>query len=426
MHNIALDLHAQGHHITGSDDEIYEPSLSRLKLAGIAPSTFGWFAENITQDIDIVILGMHAKADNPELLQAQNIGLTIYSYPEFVYHHSRNKKRVVIAGSHGKTTTTAMILHVLNKMGSDFDYLVGAQLVGFDRMVRLTEAPLIVIEGDEYLSSAMDRVPKIHHYKPHIAVITGIAWDHINVFPTFESYIDQFRIFMQTMQSGSLLIYYQKDEILSELVKEVHHLNVKSYDAFSLSVDKNVVFEGEEYPISVIGAHNLQNMHAAKMVCETLGVSKYDFFTAIADFTGANKRLQKVSENHGRLVYLDFAHAPSKVKATTEAFKDWFGKKKLLAVLELHTFSSLNEEFISQYKHSLGKADEAIVFYNEHTLKMKNMPALDETFLKKSFDHPNLKVFTDEKKLYAYLKNENESNILLMTSGNYNKMPLDL
>ena len=425
MHNIALDLHAQGHVVTGSDDEIYEPSLSRLQKAGIAPKEFGWFPDKITGATDIIILGMHAKADNPELKKAQDLGITVYSYPEFVYQHSKNKKRIVIAGSHGKTTTTAMVLHVLNHQGMDFDYLVGAQLNGFDRMVKLSDAPIIVIEGDEYLSSTIDRVPKIHHYKPHIAVVTGIAWDHINVFPTFDNYKDQFRIFADNMPDESTLIYYENDENLVEIITNIKGKTTIPYGALPLTKDKKVSFEGKSFPISIIGNHNLQNMNAARLVCNSLGIDDDRFFDAISDFTGANKRLQKISDSGDRVVYLDFAHAPSKVKATTESFKTWFGDKKLVAALELHTFSSLNKDFITQYSGSLDPADEAIIFYNAHTLKMKNMPPLDDDFLKQCFSHPNLQVFTNETTLFSYLSTKTNENILLMTSGNFNQMSLD-
>jgi UDP-N-acetylmuramate: L-alanyl-gamma-D-glutamyl-meso-diaminopimelate ligase len=426
MHNIALDLHAQGHFVTGSDDEIYEPSLGRLNIAGIAPAAFGWFPQKVTPDTDLVILGMHAKADNPELLKAQELGIKVYSYPEFIYHHSKDKKRVVIAGSHGKTTTTAMILHVLKKCGLDFDYLVGAQLDGFDRMVKLTDAPWIIIEGDEYLSSPVDRVPKIHHYKPDIAVITGIAWDHINVFPTFDIYKEQFRIFCQHIvaQNGHLF-YYAHDSVLSDIVESVVDLNADAYDALSIDLDKNVIYGGQPYKINTIGHHNLQNMQAALNVCLELGITANDFFEAIEDFKGANKRLQKITEKSGQMIYLDFAHAPSKVKATTTSFKDWFEDRPLLAVLELHTFSSLNKEFIVQYKDSLNAAEQAIVFFNEHTLKMKNMPDLDQEFLIEAFGHPHLSVYTNEKALHDYLCTVTDHHLLLMTSGNFNKMSLD-
>ncbi len=427
MHNIALELKATGHDISGSDDEIYEPSLTRLRNAGILPQNFGWNPEKISQEIDFVILGMHAKADNPELIAAQSYGIPVYSYPEFIYRHAFDKKRVVVAGSHGKTTTTAMILHVLQKHRLDFDYLVGAQLEGFERMVKLTDAPIIIIEGDEYLSSPIDRVPKIHHYKPHIAVITGIAWDHMNVFPTFDNYKEQFLIFIKSMEHNSQLFYFEPDAVLCDIVEQSKHPEALPYNSLKINGKKEVVFEDKTYSISTIGEHNLRNMQAAMLVCRSLGIHGSEFMTAIMDFKGASKRLQKVTGNDKRVVYLDFAHAPSKVKATTDAFKEWFGTKKLLAVLELHTFSSLNKDFIPKYADSLKSADKAIVFFNEHTLKMKNMPPLDESFLMTSFGHSHLEVFTDEKKLKNRItdKEFEYHNILLMTSGNFNKMDMD-
>ena len=428
MHNIALDLHAQGHVVSGSDDEIYEPSLSRLKTAGIAPKEFGWNEHNITPDIDIVVLGMHAREDNPELIKARELGLTIMSYPAFVYDRSRDKQRIVIAGSHGKTTTTAMILHVLKKLGVSFDYLVGAQLEGFDRMVKLTDAPIIIIEGDEYLSSPLDRVPKIHHYRPHISVTTGIAWDHINVFPTFDIYKEQFAIYFDMIEDGGTLIYYKEDEVLAELVaKSTNNVTKLPYTGLKKNDDMSIVFENEIYPVSIIGNHNLQNLNAARLVCLTLGINKRRFFKAIADFSGASKRLQKLADSKGRLVFLDFAHAPSKVKATTTSVKEWYGDKKMLAVLELHTFSSLNAEFIPQYLDSLFSADRAIVFYNKHTLEMKQMPDLDHNFIKESFGAKDLEILTDKNVLYDRLSGDEfgDYNILLMTSGNFDKMSLE-
>lgn len=428
MHNIALDLHAQGHLVTGSDDEIYEPSLSRLTKVGIAPKKFGWDEANITQDIDIVVLGMHAREDNPELVKSRELGLTIMSYPAFVYERSKDKQRIVIAGSHGKTTTTAMILHVLKKLGVSFDYLVGAQLEGFDRMVKLTDAPLIIIEGDEYLSSPLDKVPKIHHYKPHISVTTGIAWDHINVFPTFEVYKEQFSIYFDMIESGGTLIYYSDDAVLNEIVSKAKEDIIKlPYTGLVKNDEMSIVFENEIYPVSIIGNHNLQNLNAARLVCLTLGINTRRFFKAIADFSGANKRLQKLNDSKDRLVFLDFAHAPSKVKATTTSVKEWYGNKKLLAVLELHTFSSLNKAFLPQYINSLAAADQAIVFYNKHTLEMKQMPDLDIRYIQECFGYSGLIVLTDKEELSNLLKGDDykEYNILLMTSGNFDKMSLD-
>lgn len=425
MHNIALDLKAQGHIITGSDDEIYEPSLSRLENKGIAPDKMGWFPDKINTDLDFVILGMHARDDNPELLKAQKLGIKVYSYPEFIYLQAKEKLRVVIAGSHGKTTTTAMVMHVLKKIDRSFDYLVGAQLEGFDRMVQLTDAPLIIIEGDEYLSSPTDRRPKILHYKPQITAITGIAWDHINVFPTFDIYIDQFRQYCNTIDTDGTLIYYNDDVNLKKIATNATVKNKIPYLALPINENREVVWNTQNYPIQTIGNHNLQNMNAARLVCNQIGISDDVFFISIADFNGASKRLQKISDIAGRQVYLDFAHAPSKVQATTKSFKDWFNDKPLIAVLELHTFSSLNAEFIQQYKDTLNSAEQAIIYYNEHTLQMKNMPPLDASFVKSSFNHPDLQVYTDEQLLHDYLKTKKDSNLLLMTSGNFNKMPLN-
>ncbi|MCZ2101679.1 MAG: Mur ligase domain-containing protein [Chitinophagales bacterium] len=425
MHNIALDLHDQGNIVTGSDDEIYDPAWSRLQKASLAPEAMGWFPDKIHSNLDYIILGMHAKTDNPELLKAQQLGIPVYSYPAFVFLQSQNKKRVVIAGSHGKTTTTAMVMHVLKKLNMDFDYLVGAQLEGFDRMVRLSDAPLIIIEGDEYLSSPIDRRPKILHYKPDIAVITGIAWDHINVFPTFDHYKEQFKLFCDTINSNGTLIYYEQDpEVAAIASNALIHTKI-GYSILPTNQENQVVWNQQCYPIQTIGNHNLQNMRAAGLVCEQLGIDIDTFFKSIYDFTGASKRLQKISSQDGRQIYLDFAHAPSKVTATTQSFKAWFDDKPLLAVLELHTFSSLNPEFIGQYKGSLDAAENAVVFYNEHTLKIKNMPALDRDFVQQSFGHPNLQIFTDEVALHAYISSQTDCHILLMTSGNFNKMSLD-
>jgi len=429
MHNLAIDLHQMGHHISGSDDEIYEPSLSRLRKEGIAPAEFGWFADKITHDIDYIILGMHARIDNPELLRAQELKIQIYSYPELVYKMSEHKKRIVVAGSHGKTTTTAMILHVLKKLNIDFDYLVGAQISGFDKMVKLSDAPIIIIEGDEYLSSPIDRRPKIHHYKPHISVITGIAWDHINVFPTFEDYVHQFKIYLDLFEENGVLIYYEKDSNLNSLaLSSVNKIQKIPYGMLTRKGSDSVEYKAHLYPISVIGNHNLQNLNAALLVCQQLGIVDQTFFEAIKDFTGANKRLQRLNAPGKRGIYLDFAHAPSKVKATTDSLKEWFGDTKLLAVLELHTFSSLNAEFLPQYKSSLDAADEVAVFYSKHALKMKKMPDLDPSFISTCFDHKNLKVFDQKSHLMSLLEDSkyDQYNILMMTSGNFDGLDLNI
>lgn len=420
MHNLALALHDLGYHITGSDDEIYEPSRSRLAKEGLLPQTMGWHPEAITDQLDCIILGMHAKPDNPELRQAQEMNIPIYSYPEYIAKESAGQRTVVVAGSHGKTTTTAMIMHVLSKIGMNYDYLVGAQLAGFDRMVRLSNAPLIILEGDEYLSSPIDRRPKIMHYRPDIAVITGIAWDHINVFPTYDIYIDQFRQFIVDMTADSSLIYFGEDPSLVAILAESHHkCATESYGEVAQNAGR-VVVAGETYQVNVIGRHNMQNLEAARKVCNHLGVSDRQFFEQIADFTGAAKRLQYRGDRGEYKVYQDFAHAPSKVTATCSAVKAWYGDQKLYAFLELHTFSSLNKDFIPQYRHALQMADAAFVVFDSHTLEMKNMPAIDVTFLREQFDHPNLTIITKNTEVAAAIDLlPRDGNLLMMSSGTF-------
>jgi UDP-N-acetylmuramate: L-alanyl-gamma-D-glutamyl-meso-diaminopimelate ligase len=431
MHNLALALHQNGHQITGSDDEIYNPALTRLAKAGILPAEFGWFPDKISTELDCIILGMHARKDNPELAKAQALGLKIYSYPEYIYLHAQNKKRVVIAGSHGKTTTTSMIMHVLHHWKRDFDYLVGAMLEGFDTMVRLSDAPVMIIEGDEYLSSPIDLVPKIHHYKPHIAIITGIAWDHMNVFPTFENYVSQFKIFIETIDKKGVLFYDEKDKNLVEIA-QVSPCKSIPYAAFDSVVKRNKTYLRSHpetqnpkpetlTPLSIFGEHNLTNLKAAYLVCREIGVSDEQFFEAVKTFKGAAKRLQVLHKTAKSIAFLDFAHAPSKVKATIEAMKAQYPKRSLVAALELHTFSSLNKDFLPQYKGTMAAADIAIVFFNEHTLAMKKMPPLSIDEVKSYFNHPNLHVFTDNQVFTAFLKQhkfENQ-NLLLMTSGTF-------
>lgn len=429
MHNLALALHDYGHDVTGSDDEIYEPSRSRLQQEGLLPKQFGWYIDKIEPSIDAVILGMHARVDNPELLKAQELGLHIYSYPEFVAAQSTEKTRVVIAGSHGKTTTTSIIMHALSQSGIEYDYLVGAQLDGFDRMVKLSDSSIIILEGDEYLSSPIDRRPKMMHYDPTIAVITGIAWDHINVFPTFENYVDQFRQFVTKIEAESILYYYKNDYDTQHIISEQKHVcKTVEYSQIELDDNRNVTIEGAEYQIKLIGNHNLQNIKAAELVCKQLGVNLADFYKSLETFTGAHKRLEILKSGNDGLgnIYLDYAHAPSKVKATTQAIKDWYPDTPLIAVFELHTFSSLNKEFIPEYRGALTSADEAVVFFSEHALKMKKMPDLENEFIQKAFDHANLKVISDKNELESYLRGKNIdfSNLLLMTSGNFDKLPI--
>lgn len=433
MHNLALALHYNHHTVSGSDDEIYNPARDRLEKTGLLPPEDGWFPNRITQDIDLVILGMHARADNPELERAQTLGLRIMSYPEFIFQQSQNKKRVVIAGSHGKTTTTAMILHVLKSIDPKaypvdmrFDYLVGAQLEGFERMVQLSDAPIMVIEGDEYLSSPIDRNPKFLHYQPSISVITGIAWDHINVFPTFEEYVFQFERFIQTIPEDGVLFYYKNDKNLAQMLDRYPAVKAAAYEAFEYEVDNGKTMlltkSGQVIPLKIFGQHNLENVRAAYLVCKELGVKEEDFFSSIITFAGAAKRLQKLWDRRTSVAFQDFAHAPSKVQATIRAVKAQFAERRLLACVELHTFSSLNKKFLVEYKKTMQQAQEAVVFFSEHTLKMKRLPPITAQDIQDAFEHPNLNVFTDREKFRAYLSQQDweDKNLLLMSSGTFN------
>ncbi len=423
MHNLALDLLVSGDIVTGSDDEIYDPALTRLKNAGICPEKFGWFPEKLHPGIDVVILGMHAKKDNPELARAKELGLQIVSYPEFIGERSGNKKRVVVAGSHGKTTTTAIILHVLKFLKMDADFLVGSAIEGFDRMVKLTDSPLIVIEGDEYLSSPMDLRPKIHHYKPHISILTGIAWDHINVFPSFEIYKEQFAIFLRLHEPGAFVFYDGSDGDVFDVVKSCERSDIHfiAYEPIEINDSKQIEVNGKLYKFPMIGHHNLKNASAARHVCSRLGVLEDDFFRALESFTGAKKRLQLLWQNHDSQAYLDFAHAPSKLKATIGSVKEWFGKRKLIAFFELHTFSSLNKDFLEQYKDSMKDADEAFVFFDEHTLQMKGMPELPAELVEECFGRGQVHVINSKAALHERITSyEYKSSVVLfMSSGTF-------
>jgi len=422
MHNLALAMSDMWHIVSGSDDEIYEPSLSRLENAGILPDKMGWDVDRITEDLDYVILGMHAKDDNPELIRAQEMGLKIMSFPEFVFEQSKNKKKIVVAGSHGKTTTTAMIAHALKENDKEFDYVVGAQLPGFDRMVKLSEASIIVIEGDEYLSSAIDRRPKMLLYKADVAVITGIAWDHINVFPTYEGYVDQFRLLLKNLPEDGKVFYYGADSGLVKLIKEKHtNARCIPYSQVELEEDGTVQLGTKSYEMQLIGAHNYQNMKAAQRICNDLGLTGKQFFRAMSTFRGADKRLEFIKNKKDRAVLVDYAHAPSKVEATVKAVKNNWPKRTLIAAFELHTFSSLNKDFIPHYRHAFDPADIAIIYYSPHTLKMKNMPDISVEWLEEQVAHPKLKVFTDKAEFSKYLSgiNYKNTNLLLMSSGTF-------
>ena len=432
MHNLALALHNKGYLVSGSDDIIFEPSKSRLEKKGLLPSELGWFPEKITTDLDAVILGMHAKADNPELLQAKALGLKIYSYPEYLFEQSKNKTRVVIGGSHGKTTITSMILHVMHYHDIEVDYMVGAQLEGFDTMVHLTETnDFIVLEGDEYLSSPIDLRPKFHLYQPNIALISGIAWDHINVFPTFDNYVEQFEIFLNQITKGGILIYNQEDETVNKVaIESVNAIRKLPYQTPNYKVDNGVtLLETPEgfMPIAVFGAHNLNNLAGAKWVCQNMGVDEADFYEAIASFKGASKRLEKIGEGLDKVAYKDFAHSPSKVAATTSAVKMQYPNRKLIACLELHTYSSLNPEFLKEYQGALDAADVAIVFYSPDSVKIKQLEAVSYKQIAEAFKRKDLVIFTNpiEFKNYLFSQNFDNSTLLLMSSGNYGGLNFD-
>jgi len=432
MHNLAIALHKKGYSVTGSDDEIFEPSRGRLRNLGLLPATEGWNSNCVHSDLDAVILGMHAKSDNPELIKARELGLKIFSYPEFLYEQSKHKTRIVIGGSHGKTTITAMILHVMNLCGIDTDYMVGAQLAGFDVMVKLSEnAPFMVLEGDEYLSSALDPRPKFHLYKPNIALLSGIAWDHMNVFPTFENYLKQFQIFLNGIEPNGSIVYCSEDAEVNQMVED-SNLAIKKipYGIPAFTIDNGVtkiITELDDYPIKVFGKHNLQNINGARLVCNEIGISDLDFYTAIQSFKGASKRLELIGENARSAVYKDFAHSPSKLKATTQAMKEQFLGRQLVACIELHTYSSLNQKFLDQYRGCMASVDVPIVYFSPHALQLKRLPQLTENQIRFAFDENRLVIFNDAENLNTFLIDQNweNKNLLMMSSGNFDGMNLE-
>lgn len=425
MHNLAIALKSNGHIVTGSDDEIFEPSKGRLSDYNLLPQNFGWFPQNISTNIDAVILGMHARSDNPELLRAQELGLKIYSYPEFLFNHSKNKQRVVIGGSHGKTTITAMIMHVLRKLKYNFDYLVGSKIKDFDVMVRLSnDAPIMIFEGDEYLSSPIDRRPKFHWYFPDIALLSGIAWDHINVFPTYDNYVEQFEKFISLINKGGVLIYNKDDDALEKLVVKTNDIGTIPYGSLEYKVRNGINYiqynEGE-VELSIFGKHNMMNMNGARLVCNELGITDEDFFASISSFEGTANRLELVVSQGGSYLYKDFAHAPSKVGATVEAVREQFPESNFVACLELHTFSSLNKDFIDEYNHTLDLPDYACVYFNEHTLAMKRLPDLSIDDVVSAFGRSDLKVFVNSNEMTDWLIEVKKDNsvFLMMSSGNF-------
>lgn len=431
MHNLAIALQEKGYIVTGSDDAIYEPSKTRLAERGLLPNKLGWFPEKITEDIEAIILGMHAHENNPEMLKAQALGLKIYSYPEYLYEQSKDKTRIVIGGSHGKTTITSMVLHVLHYHGIDVDYMVGAQLEGFDVMVHLTEEnEFMIMEGDEYLSSALDRRSKFLLYQPNIALISGISWDHINVFPTFENYKEQFLKFAENIINGGALVYNSMDENVLDIVEKVE----KPLKKFPYQLPEYTIEDGTTYlsteegpiPLEVFGEHNLMNLEGAKEICKQIGLMEEDFYEAIQSFTGASKRLELISRTKDFIAYKDFAHAPSKVTSVTKAVREQFPAKKIVACLEIHTYSSLNVEFLSQYKDALVAADEKIIFYDPEALKIKRMQMISEDDIRNGFNDQTIRVMTNPEELKAFLQEEKKENkvFLMMSSGSFGGLEL--
>jgi UDP-N-acetylmuramate: L-alanyl-gamma-D-glutamyl-meso-diaminopimelate ligase len=435
MHNLAIALHKKGFYVSGSDDEILEPSKGRLAKYNLLPAEIGWFPEKLKSDFDAIILGMHARADNPELLRAQELGLKIFSYPEYIYEQTKEKTRIVIGGSHGKTTITSMILHVLSFHQVNCDYMVGAQLEGFETMVKLTkEAKIAVIEGDEYLSSPIDRRPKFHLYFPDIAIISGIAWDHINVFPTFEIYVEQFKKFTNLISPNGVLLYCENDDAVNKIGKNMRS-DIKSipYGIPKYRIENGITSLICEAPqenckLKIFGEHNLMNLNAARLACEEVGINNEKFYAAISSFKGASKRLELVAENANTVVYKDFAHSPSKLKATTTALKNQFPKRSLIACMELHTFSSLNEEFLAEYKDAMASADKAFVYFNPHTIAHKKLKPITVEQVQKAFGGNNLVVYTNSNQLLDDLNSISwpEKNLLMMSSGNFDGIDLKL
>ena len=420
MHNLAIALQEKGYHVTGSDDEIFDPARTHLQQYGLLPEAEGWHPERITAELDAVVLGMHARADNPELLRAQEMGIKIYSYPEYLYEQSKDKVRVVIGGSHGKTTTTAMILHAMRQLGIEADYMVGAQLKGFDVMVRLSDtAKVMVIEGDEYLTSPIDRRSKFLHYHPHIAVITGIAWDHINVFPTFESYVDTFRQFITTIMPEGALIYSSEDPQAVALAEQSQRQDLL-----------RLPYQAAQHTpqLKIFGHHNMLNYSAAQLVCQQLGIQPEAFAEAMQSFEGAAKRLELVKSTDDVAIYKDFAHAPSKVSATIAAMREQYPDRRLVAALELHTFSSLTADFLHQYQDTMALADQALVYYSHHALQLKHLPELSPELVRRAFGGSNVQVFTSSKELCAALlamRPWRGQNLLLMSSGNFDGIDIN-
>jgi UDP-N-acetylmuramate: L-alanyl-gamma-D-glutamyl-meso-diaminopimelate ligase len=431
MHNLAIALSRKGYNVTGSDDEIFEPSRTRLEKQGVLPSSLGWNEENISENLDAVILGMHARADNPELLKAKELGVKIFSYPEYLFQQSKEKTRIVIGGSHGKTTITSMLLHVVNDLKLNVDYMVGAQLEGYDCMVKITDsAPMIILEGDEYLSSPIDRRPKFHLYNPHIALISGIAWDHINVFPTFENYFEQFETFCKCIEPNGTLVYNEEDEHVNCLGLQFKNaLNSNPYQTPSYEVvDGGTVldYEGESYHLHIFGRHNLQNLMGALNVGIAMGIEADSFLRSIQTFTGAGKRLQKVVENEKFVMFKDFAHSPSKLKATTQAVKEQYPDRTVVACMELHTFSSLKKEFLPHYKDAMKAADKALVYFSPDVVAHKKLEPISRELVFDGFNG-GVEVMTATSEVLNFIRSFDWTNkvLLMMSSGTFDGIDYD-
>ncbi len=432
MHNLAIALHKKGYQVSGSDDIIFDPARYMLKKHGLLPEKTGWFPEKITQSVEVIILGMHAKEDNLELLKAKELGLKIYSYPEFLYEQSKNKTRVVVAGSHGKTTITSMILQVLNYHKKSADYMVGAQLEGFETMVHLTDDnDFIILEGDEYLSSPIDKRPKFHLYKANIALLSGISWDHINVFPTYENYILQFKIFINSITNGGIIVYNEEDYEVKQIVEySKKHIKKYSYKTPKYRIDKNfTILESEQgdLPLEIFGKHNLQNLAGAKLICQYIGIDEDSFYEAIVSFKGAKNRLEIIAKSDSTIIIKDFAHSPSKVSATIKAVKEQYQNKTIIACLELHTYSSLNADFLTQYKSTLNEPNKAIVFYSSHTIKAKRLEEFTEEQIATAFGRDDLILYTNHRNFKNFLFCQNLTNtvLVLMSSGNFGGLDFD-
>lgn len=434
MHNLAIALQQKGFEVSGSDDEIFEPSRSRLDRLGLLPARMGWHPEDITKGLGAVILGMHARADNPELLRARELGIPVFSYPAYFHEQTKDKTRVVIGGSHGKTTITSMIVHVLRAAGTDFDYLVGAQLEGFDCMVRLgANSRVAVIEGDEYLASTLEPVPKFHLYKPSIALISGIAWDHINVFKTFDGYVQQFATFIDLIEPGGKLVYCAEDPVVKRMADE--RKGREDVEQVPYGIPPHVIRDGVTYlstaqgevPLKVFGKHNLMNLEGARHICHLLGIGDREFYASIGSFTGAAKRLEKLAEHGGKVVFKDFAHSPSKLKATVDAVREQYPGRRLIACMELHTFSSLSDNFLDQYAGCMDGADAALVFYDPHAVQLKRLPPVPPERIRAAFGRKDLKVLTDPVELMGAVRKEATGNdvLLMMSSGNFGGIDLN-